>query len=174
MSDMPRRKAPASARILEAWLQRHAETTGVPGTRMRRGDVEVEELPSIVDFTIFGLDENLTEIPVLGTSTQIAQKFHACTEVFEFGPNKRVRDVPDILLLATLIHDMRQVRERCEAIFTARDKHSWPPETTIYDSWRAGYPDLIAELDHFPYPDLDSAVDAMRTLIREIGQSGPP
>jgi Nucleotidyl transferase AbiEii toxin, Type IV TA system len=64
---------------------------------------------------------------------QVAQKLHACTEVFEEGrENDRFRDVIDILLVEELLHavGLARVREDCVDIFRVRDKHTWPPTVT--------------------------------------------
>ncbi len=79
---------------------------------------------------------------------QVAQKLHACTEVFEAGrENDRFRDLMDILLVEDLLHDigLARVREACIDISNVRDKHTWPPTVTVYDSWRAPFAELARE-----------------------------
>ncbi len=68
---------------------------------------------------------------------QVAQKLHACTEVFATGrKNDRLREVMDVLLLEPLVHEVGLVRVRaaCVNIFVVRDKHAWPPTVTVYES----------------------------------------
>ena len=110
---------------------------------------------------------------------QVAQKLHACTEVFEAGPeNDRFRDVMDILLVEDLIRGevgLLRSREACIDIFSVRGKHTWPPEVTVYESWREPYRKLAAENDFQP-EDIDAAAKTLRELIANIdaaGQSTP-
>ena len=101
---------------------------------------------------------------------QVAQKFHACTEIFqERRENDRFRDVMDILLVEDLLHDvgLRRVREACVDIFTVRDKHTWPPTVTVYDSWRVPFAEL-ARKNGFTPENIDEAAEALTALIAAI------
>lgn len=101
---------------------------------------------------------------------QVAQKLHACTEVFDEGrENDRFRDVMDILLVEDLLHDLGLglVREACVDIFTVRGKHAWPPTVTVYDSWRASFATLARE-NGFTPEDIDEAAAALTALIAAI------
>lgn len=72
-------------------------------------------------------------MPCLSVRSQIAQKLHACIEVFEAGPaNARFRDLIDVLLLRELLNpdDLLHVRAACVETFTLRDKHTWPSALT--------------------------------------------
>lgn len=89
---------------------------------------------------------------------QIAQKIHACTEVFESGrDNDRFRDLIDIQLL----------RAACVEIFELRDNHTWPPAVTTYPSWADGFAAMAAEID-FPVRDVEVAAQHLRDFIAEI------
>lgn len=101
---------------------------------------------------------------------QVAQKLHACTEIFaERRENDRFRDVMDILLVEDLLHDigLGLVREACVDIFTGRDKHSWPPTVTVYDSWRVPFAALARE-NRFTPENIDEAAAALTALIAAI------
>ncbi len=101
---------------------------------------------------------------------QVAQKLHACTEVFDEGrENDRFRDVMDILLVEDLLYDvgLAHVREACVDIFTVRDKHIWPPTVTVYDSWRIPFAELARE-NSFTPESIDEAVAALTALIAAI------
>lgn len=101
---------------------------------------------------------------------QVAQKLHACTEIFNEGrENDRFRDVMDILLLEELLHDvgMARVREACVEIFDLRDKHAWPPVLTVYDSWRTPFAELARE-NGFQPEDVGEAAAALTRLIETI------
>jgi hypothetical protein len=101
---------------------------------------------------------------------QVAQKLHACTEVFDEGrENDRFRDVMDILLVEDLLYDvgLAHVREACVDIFTVRDKHTWPPTVTVYDSWRVPFTEL-ARQNGFTPENIDEAAAALTSLIAAI------
>jgi hypothetical protein len=101
---------------------------------------------------------------------QVAQKLHACTEIFDEGrENDRFRDVMDVLLVEDLLHDvgLARVREACVDIFTVRDKHTWPPTVTVYDSWRLPFA-ALARQNGFTPEDIDEAAAALTALIAAI------
>jgi hypothetical protein len=101
---------------------------------------------------------------------QVAQKLHACTEVFDEGrENDRFRDIMDMLLVEGLLYDvgLAHVREACVDIFTVRDKHAWPPIVTVYDSWRVPFAALARE-NGFTPEDIDEAAAAVTALIAAI------
>jgi hypothetical protein len=105
---------------------------------------------------------------------QIAQKLHACTEVFETGrENDRFRDVMDILLVEGLLRDvgLANVRAACVDIFNVRNKHKWPPQVTIYESWRAPFAALARENDFTP-EDIEMAAATLTELIAKINAAG--
>jgi hypothetical protein len=106
---------------------------------------------------------------------QVAQKLHACTEVFDDGrENDRFRDVMDILLVKDLLYDvgLARVREACVDIFTVRDKHTWPPAVTVYDSWRAPFVELARENGFIP-EEVDEAASTLTALIAAVDASVP-
>lgn len=101
---------------------------------------------------------------------QVAQKFHACTEVFSEGrENDRFRDVMDILLVEELLRDvgLARVREACIDIFKVRRKHPWPPAVHVYESWRAPFAELARE-NGFQPEGIDQAVAALTQVIAAI------
>ena len=104
---------------------------------------------------------------------QIAQKIHACTEVYADGrENDRFRDLIDLQLLAGLVadEDWAGIRVACLEVFEGRVKHPWPPSVTIYESWSAGYRSL-AEQTQFSVVDVRDAADAVHQLIARIHTS---
>ncbi len=106
---------------------------------------------------------------------QVAQKCHACTEVFMEGrENDRFRDVIDILLVEDLLRDeigLDRAREACVDIFAVRGKHRWPPTVFAYPSWRAPFAALARE-NGFEPDDVDQAAAAVNALIADIDQAG--
>ena len=109
------------------------------------------------------------QISVVGLPHLIAQKLHACTEVFEGEENARVHDLMDLLLARDLLapEDLRRVREACIAIFDNRQKQAWPPQLTVYRSWGETYARLAAE-EGFPVGDVEEAAALVGEFIAEI------
>lgn len=109
------------------------------------------------------------QVSVVGLPYLIAQKLHACTEVFKNGENARVHDLMDLLLARELLApgDLRRVREACVAIFENRKKQAWPPELTVYPSWGETFARLTGE-EGFPISDVEEGAAAVRELIGEI------
>lgn len=133
---------------------------------------EIDRVPAI-PLDPFGLD-GPDEIPCVSVRYQIAQKLHACTEVWEgLGVNPRVRDLIDLLLLRGLVgdKDLPAIREASDEIFELRGKHRWPPTVTIFDGWPEQYAALAAELD-FPVTDVEEAAAAVQEMTDEIDRSG--
>jgi hypothetical protein len=113
------------------------------------------------------------QISVVGLPYLIAQKLHACTEIFEGEENARVHDLMDLLLARGLLapEDLRRVREACTAIFDNRQKQAWPPQLTIYRSWAETYARLAAE-EGFPVGDVEEAAALVSEFIAEIDAAG--
>jgi len=113
------------------------------------------------------------QISVVGLPYLIAQKLHACTEVFEGEENARVHDLMDLLLARDLLapEDLRRVREACTAIFDNRQKQTWPPQLTVYPSWAETYARLAAE-EGFPVDDVEEAAALVGEFIAEINATG--
>jgi Nucleotidyl transferase AbiEii toxin, Type IV TA system len=107
------------------------------------------------------------QISVVGLPYLIAQKLHACTEVFEGEENARVHDLMDLLAP----EDLRRVREACTAIFDNRQKQAWPPQLTVYRSWTETYARLAAE-EGFPVGDVKEAAAMVGEFIAEIDAAG--
>lgn len=113
------------------------------------------------------------QISVVGLPYLIAQKLHACTEIFEGEENARVHDLMDLLLARDLLapEDLRRVREACTAIFDNRQKQAWPPQLTVYRSWAETYARLAAE-EGFPVGDVEEAAALVGEFIAEIDAAG--
>ncbi|MGC9220861.1 MAG: nucleotidyl transferase AbiEii/AbiGii toxin family protein [Solirubrobacteraceae bacterium] len=108
---------------------------------------------------------------------QVAQKLHACTEVFAAGPeNDRFRDIMDVLLVAGILREkvgLHRVRTACVDIFNVRDKHAWPPTVTVYQGWRAPFAALARE-NGFTPEDVDEAAALLHQLIADIDAANEP
>lgn len=131
---------------------------------------DVLDIDQVEPFDIgqFGL-EAPRHISVVGLPYLIAQKLHACTEVFEDDENARVHDLMDLLLARHLLEpdDLRRVREACVAIFGNREKQPWPPTVTVHPSWREAFA-RIADEEGFPIRDVEEAALLVREFIAGI------
>lgn len=150
----------------------------------RWGKVQFEAAPVEVDSVLdvdqvdpfdigqFGLRAP-GQISVVGLPYLIAQKLHACTEVFEGEENARVHDLMDLLLARDLLapKDLRRVREACVAIFDNRQKQTWPPQLTVYPSWAETYARLTVE-EGVPVGDVEEAAALVGDFIAEIDAAG--
>jgi hypothetical protein len=130
------------------------------------------ELDRVESAPVDGLQVPMPEtVSCVSVRYQVAQKLHACTEVFTDGPeNGRFRDVMDILLVESLLRDevgLERAREACIDIFEVRGKHTWPPDVTIYESWREPF-STLAEKNGFEPKDVNEAVERLRRLIADI------
>lgn len=150
-----------------AWGSVQLELAAVEGSM----GVELDRVPTVP------LDPLQIPVPEIANCVslryQVAQKLHACTEVFEAGrDNDRFRDVMDVLLVEALLHEVGLVRVRaaCVDIFNVRDKHAWPPQVTVYESWRAPFAAMARE-NGFTPDDIDGAAAALTDLIAAINSS---
>lgn len=124
---------------------------------------QVLDAISIEHFGLIGPET----VQCLSIRYQIAQKLHACTEVFPLGrENDRFRDLIDLLLLRALDPDLAAIRQACVDIFASRGKHAWPPALDAPSSWAEPYARLAGELE-FAITDLD---DAARSVVEFIGE----
>jgi hypothetical protein len=131
---------------------------------------EVLDIDRVEPFDIgqFGL-KSPGQISVVGLPYLIAQKLHACTEVFDGEENERVHDLMDLLLARDLLEPPGLARtcEACRAIFANRAKQPWPPELIVYPSWAETY-EAIAEEEGFPVDEVEEAASQVHGFIEEI------
>lgn len=129
--------------------------------------LDVEEVEPF-DIGMFGLKAP-GQVSVVGLPYLVAQKLHACTEVFEDGENDRVHDLMDLLLARDMLEPDRlgRVREACIAIFESRAKQPWPPELAVYPSWAETFA-ALAEEERFPIADVERAAAEVRVFMAEI------
>ena len=110
------------------------------------------------------------DIACVSLRYQVAQKIHACTEVYaDGGPNDRFRDLIDLQLLRELIRDdeLPGVRAGCVEIFALRGKHAWPPDVTVWPDWVGGFRAMAGEIG-FHTDDVEAAANDLREFIDEI------
>jgi hypothetical protein len=100
--------------------------------------------------------------------THIAEKLHAYT-MPRARPNSRVKDLPDIALLATAqIIDAKRLREALERTFSFRRTHSLPamlPEPM--SAWKTPYAAMARE-DQLAWPTLDQVTRAAKTFLDPV------
>jgi nucleotidyltransferase AbiEii toxin of type IV toxin-antitoxin system len=114
--------------------------------------------------------EGPDRIACVSVRYQIAQKLHACTEVYADGKeNDRFRDLIDLQLLRDLIEDggMPGTREACVEIFEPRAKHTWPPTLAIGASWPEGFAQMARDVS-FHTDDVEIAGEDLRAFLAEI------
>lgn len=102
---------------------------------------------------------------VYPVETHIAEKLHAFT-MSRRSPNSRVKDLPDIALLATARPlDAAKVRAAIERTFKHRATHTIPqalPDPA--HGWKPVY-ERIARVDDLPWKTIEDLVDVVRRFI---------
>ena len=110
--------------------------------------------------------------PFLPVRYQVAQKFHACTEVPTEGSNRRFHDLFDLLLIRELAvkpEDQPDIAAACREIFEGRAKQHWPPEVGIWPEWESGWSNLM-ETEGVDMT-LGEAVEQVSVWIAELAAS---
>lgn len=100
--------------------------------------------------------------------THIAEKLHAYT-MPRTRPNSRVKDLPDIALLATAqTLDAKRLRKAFEQTFTFRKTHSIPAELPEPPStWATPFAAMARE-DHLAWPTLDDVSKAAQAFLGPV------
>lgn len=100
--------------------------------------------------------------------THIAEKVHAYT-MPRARPNTRVKDLPDIALLATTRPiDARRLREALDQTFTFRKTHVLPAELPEPShAWTAPYTAMARE-DELAWPTLDAVAKAAQAFMDPV------
>jgi len=151
-----------------AYRSQRWATVQVDLTRPDGDSTESERIPGM-GLQPFGL-EGPMDIACLSLRFHIAQKFHGMTRASRGGgPNDRVRDAVDLLLLRELVPlaDLRAVREACLDTFRARAVHDWPPEIRLPAHWSGPYSAMARALG-LPEVDLRVAERARQTFLAAI------
>lgn len=100
--------------------------------------------------------------------THIAEKLHAYTMPREW-PNSRVKDLPDIALLATAGSlDSKRLRAALEQTFTFRKTHSLPAAVpSPLPAWKAPYAAMARE-DQLAWPTLDDVTRSAQAFLDPV------
>lgn len=104
--------------------------------------------------------------------THIAEKLHAYT-MPRPRPNSRVKDLPDIALLATTGRlEAKRIRAALEQTFTFRQTHTLPSSVPAPpDLWRGPYEELARE-NRLAWSSLEEAVVAVRGFLDPVLTDG--
>lgn len=108
-------------------------------------------------------------VRILPVATHVAEKLHAYS-IPRTTTNFRVRDLPDIALLATVDERLRQntLREAMAQTFHARNTHAVPPALPAPPpSWDDEYVALAAEND-LPWKSLQDVFAAARGFLDPV------
>jgi hypothetical protein len=100
--------------------------------------------------------------------THIAEKLHAYT-MPRARPNSRVKDLPDIALLATAQPlDAKRLRAALEQTFTFRETHALPANVPApLDAWRMPY-EAMAREDQLRWTTLEDVARAAQTFLDPV------
>jgi hypothetical protein len=104
--------------------------------------------------------------------THIAEKLHAYT-MPRTRPNTRVKDLPDLALLATAQPlDAKRLRAALEQTFTFRKTHALPAAVPApLAAWRTPYAAMARE-DQLPWQTLDDATTAAQAFLDPVLAGG--
>ncbi len=132
------------------------------------GDVEEVTAPDWLGFA--GVSP--PRLRLLSLESHIAEKLHAFT-LPRARANTRMKDLPDLALLATVRTVLaRDLRAGIAATFAARGTHAVP--TAVPDPpavWARRYRQLAVD-DGLPWPDLDSVLQAVRAFLDPVLAGG--
>jgi len=113
-------------------------------------------------------------VAVYAREVHIAEKLHALT-LPRARPNSRIKDLPDLALLATTgSFESGALREAILGTFAQRASHEVPTSITAPpDQWSASYA-LMAEENHLRWTTLDDVTAAVRAFLDPVlrGEEG--
>jgi Nucleotidyl transferase AbiEii toxin, Type IV TA system len=124
------------------FFERIAVDVGLDDPLVRQADLVAT--PGLLDFAGFGA----FQVPALPLEQQVAEKLHAYSREYGRGASTRVKDLLDIVLIATSEGlNGSLLREALEAIFIARGTHELPPFLSGPPAdWRVAYGRAAEEL----------------------------
>ena len=105
---------------------------------------------------------------VYPVETHIAEKLHAYT-VPRSSPNSRVKDLPDLALLARVrVLNATELRHALDRTFSHRESHGVPTALPRpQEAWRKPYA-RIAQRDRLPWEDLDVLFEAVQAFLEPV------
>jgi predicted nucleotidyltransferase component of viral defense system len=125
-----------------------------------------EELPGSTFLSFAGVEPSVFRVYPL--EAHIAEKLHAYTLPRE-RPNSRVKDLPDIALLASLRSiEAQNLREAIRETFSHRATHPVPPALPDPpEGWSPVYERMALE-DGLPWSTLGELVEAVRQFLNPV------
>jgi predicted nucleotidyltransferase component of viral defense system len=128
------------------------------------GDPEIIAADDVLAFA----DISPPTLRLYPIEAHIAEKLHAYT-MPRSRPNSRVKDLPDIALLATIRPiDAKKMRDALEQTFTFRKTHTLPDKLPDPPSaWNVPYTAMARE-DQLTWPTLDDVTNAARTFLDSV------
>lgn len=107
-------------------------------------------------------------VPTLPLEVHIAEKLHAYT-VPRPTLNSRVKDLPDLALLATArSFDAVALRAAIARTFAARRTHAVPQAVPLPPAaWEGPY-QALARAERLPWPSLEAATEAVRAFLDPV------
>lgn len=127
--------------------------------------IEHLETPPLLEFA--GIPP--TTVPCYPIVQQIAEKTHAYTQIHPSGRSTRVRDLVDILLMATLEEiNAQDLSLAMKATFEARKDHDLPTTLPLPPrSWERSYRNLASDAG-LAFDALDTAGEALQRFLNPI------
>ncbi len=109
-----------------------------------------------------------TRIRVYPVASHIAEKLHAYT-MPRTRPNSRVKDLPDLALLATTGPiAAEELRRALKTTFSFRETHPIPTTVTAPpEAWREAYR-TMADADDLPWPTLEAVHGAAARFLNPV------
>lgn len=109
---------------------------------------------------------------IYALESHIAEKLHAYT-LPRMRPNSRVKDLPDLALLATArAIDSRRLGLALEMTFASRNTHSLPGSVPLpAEEWRSTYEAMALE-DQLPWPTLEEVTAAASAFLDPLLAGG--
>lgn len=126
---------------------------------------ELLETPALLEFA--GIPP--TRIPCYPVAQQIAEKVHAYTQRYRSGSSSRVKDLVDILLMATMTEiSVQDLNDALDATFTARIDHELPAAMpSPPSSYTSPFVRMARDVE-LGYATLDSAVEALKRFLDPV------
>ena len=111
------------------------------------------------------------EVPCYPLASQIAEKLHAYTRPYKAGQSSRVKDLVDILLIASLgVLTKSELMRAIRATFEARATHDIPAQLPRPPrDWSRPYRRIARELD-LGWRSIDNAAEAAGQFLNPILQ----
>jgi hypothetical protein len=133
------------------------------------GSIEVVEGKPFLRFA----DIDPAMLRILPVEQHIAEKLHALS-LPRPGPNSRMRDLPDVLVLAGLRPiEAKLLTSAIRSTFDYRDTHPWTGDVPpLPATWAAPYSSVAAVLG-LRWRTLDDAVAAARAFIQPLATGQP-